>query len=189
MPDKAHTNTTVVTDAERGELVALLLDACGDTFSQAGRTVSAAPDRGGRVEPHEAMAACIGFSGDGVRGALVFVAPASLFRDTYPVVGADLSDRDLADWAGEIANQLLGRLKNRLVARGLDFRLSMPAVLSGRELNTEGRNHPTSVNLDVNVGSQLAIMQLEIERDGGVAALAPNAPPSESFGEGEAMLF
>jgi len=47
-----------------------------------------------------------------------------------------------SDWVGELANQLLGRVKNKLVPLGVDICLGTPAVVEGRELRlrTSGKS-------------------------------------------------
>jgi hypothetical protein len=51
------------------------------------------------------------------------------------VAHAAAGDRIVAeDWLGEAANQLLGRIKNRLLGHGLVVSIALPTVLRGVEL-------------------------------------------------------
>lgn len=44
-------------------------------------------------------------------------------------------------WTGELANQLLGRIKNRLLRYGVDAALGVPVTLNGRFVRIELRSH------------------------------------------------
>lgn len=73
----------------------------------------------------------LGFVGPTMRGALLFEIPVATAR-----IAAGIDDDDaVRDWVGEMTNQLLGRVKNRLLGHGLDFCLSTPMVISGCALD------------------------------------------------------
>ncbi|CAN5896723.1 hypothetical protein BH11MYX4_BH11MYX4_50180 [soil metagenome] len=86
-------------------------------------------------EPHDYVTV-IGFYGDGMRGALglgidrrLIVRMLEQYADSVsPPVGAE-------DFVGETANQLLGRVKNQLLAYGVDFGIALPMVLRGIEVH------------------------------------------------------
>jgi hypothetical protein len=79
----------------------------------------------------EALALCgvMGFGGKQMRGSLVLAATREPLELTNP--GGVTSQRD---WICELANQLLGRIKNRLLASGIEILLATPAGLSGDNL-------------------------------------------------------
>lgn len=79
---------------------------------------------------HYDMVAVIGFSGDGFGGSLCFAAEQSFVTSIFGESDTLLSD----SWLGEIANLLLGRLKNALLAYGVEYRLAIPMVLHGLQL-------------------------------------------------------
>ena len=71
----------------------------------------------------------IGFTGDDLRGSLMLACsrePLELAQD-----GGDVSMRD---WLAELTNQLLGRVKNRLLAFGTVIHCSTPVVLGGERI-------------------------------------------------------
>lgn len=70
--------------------------------------------------------AVIGFSSRSFNGSLLLALPRGLVEHTLPAAGASLSD-----WCGELANQLLGRLKNRLVEYEVSINMTLPVVISG----------------------------------------------------------
>ncbi|MEM6532527.1 MAG: chemotaxis protein CheX [Myxococcota bacterium] len=67
-------------------------------------------------------AAALGFVGPNLRGTL-FLAT------TGGSMGVSSAMHD--DWLGELANQLVGRVKNRLHKHGVDYTVSPPLVLRG----------------------------------------------------------
>ena len=75
------------------------------------------------------LAAVVGFSEERISGSAVLTA--------VPDVARALSDThvaDATDWLGELGNQLVGRLKNKLVAHDIHVRLSVPVTASGSGL-------------------------------------------------------
>jgi hypothetical protein len=73
-----------------------------------------------------APVAILGVSG-GLSGALVLTVPWELLHATHPDRSASVVD--LADWAGELANVLAGRIKTRLGDLGATMRLSLPQIV------------------------------------------------------------
>lgn len=79
----------------------------------------------------------IGFGGSQMKGMLVIQCSPLFLKKSHPSVamGIPVLDADLDDWLGEIANQVLGRLKNLLLAFEVKLELSTPSVISGESLN------------------------------------------------------
>lgn len=85
-------------------------------------------------EPHDYVTV-IGFYGQSMRGALglgidrrIVVRMLEQYSEATKLpVGAD-------DFVAETANQLLGRVKNRLLGYGVDFGIALPMVLRGIEV-------------------------------------------------------
>ncbi len=69
----------------------------------------------------------IGFSGNGFGGALGFAAEKSILK----AVNNDEYSTLREGWIGEVSNQLLGRLKNAMLAYGLEFQVAIPMILHG----------------------------------------------------------
>jgi len=85
------------------------------------------------------FAATIGFTVGEAGGALALVTSAALVRKTYPQTGAaEVTPHDIGDWIGELSNQLLGRIKNRLAEYSVDINLSTPVVVTGQCLGYVG---------------------------------------------------
>jgi CheY-specific phosphatase CheX len=79
------------------------------------------------------LVAVVGFSGDDARGVLGLSAPSELLEQLHPATAAGETPTpdQLRDWAGELSNQLLGRLKIELRPYGVRFWVATPVVLRG----------------------------------------------------------
>jgi hypothetical protein len=71
----------------------------------------------------------IGFSGDQMRGTMLLATSREPLGRTSPS-----TDASLREWIAELSNQLLGRIKNRLLQRGVTIHLSTPIVLRGEHI-------------------------------------------------------
>jgi hypothetical protein len=81
-----------------------------------------------RKNPELNLVSVIGFAGRGVAGTLVLGATKEPLERSKPVQSSE------RDWIAELANQLLGRIKNKMMRMGIDFYAMPPAVVSGRHL-------------------------------------------------------
>ena len=84
----------------------------------------------------QGFAGIIGFSGDQMRGSLTIYCSLPCLQKTHPLREqvADLGDSHLKDWTGELANQLLGRLKNLVLKHKVTFGLGTPTVISATNI-------------------------------------------------------
>lgn len=109
------------------EVISTLLTSCAtELFADYGVTLEAA-------EPphhHSEMVAVIGFTSDELRGSLAISAKVEFFAATN-VISEAPTDEQVRDWAGELANQLMGRLKNRLLGYDLVLAMGTPMVITG----------------------------------------------------------
>ena len=79
----------------------------------------------------ESALAGVDFSGSDLRGTLGLQAGPALVAATYEyALGKPMTQVDLEDWTCELANQLLGRLKNELLrSYGTGFSVNIPRRL------------------------------------------------------------
>jgi CheY-specific phosphatase CheX len=83
------------------------------------------------------MVPFISFCGPGVSGHMVLNAPVARLRSMYRRVLARKSTPtldDLGDLAGEVLNQVLGRLKSHCAKYGVAFDLGLPVVATGEKV-------------------------------------------------------
>lgn len=71
----------------------------------------------------------IGFSSEGLSGSLLLALPQAVVERTLPAPNGGA-----ADWSGELANQLLGRLKNQLLNYQAVITPTLPVVVTGEGL-------------------------------------------------------
>jgi CheY-specific phosphatase CheX len=167
-------------DALIGSACRALFESVGAKLEPVDKVVSAGDDVG----------ATIGFTGSVLRGALVMISTKRLIQKVLPpeiVPGA--SDTQVADWMGELTNQLLGRIKNKLLSYGVTLEMSTPTVIFGLELARKDtgasvrrhlafrhENHPLLISFDA-VGAP----DLELS--------IPEEPVDPGIAEGELALF
>lgn len=126
-------------DGSACTLDALIDDAAMELLRSRG--VDAQPTR--RAFHDDTLLAFIGFTSDVLAGSLLVAADVTLC-ERLGDVNASGDDLDLAlcDVAGEAANQLMGRLKNRLVRYGLTLHLSTPRAIRCTRFKLATRSGP-----------------------------------------------
>lgn len=133
----------------------------------------------GWAESDEVMySGVMGFVGESVRGTCLLAAPHGTVLAAAPQAAS------ARDWVGELANQLVGRLKAKLMARGATIALSTPVVLRGVKLSPLPRTDVDPVVFESTAGKVLVWLEVEIENDfqlGEERAL--------SAAEGELLVF
>ena len=130
-----------------------------------------------------AFCAVMGFGGKEMRGALVLASTPEPLERTNP--GALDSQRD---WICELSNQLMGRVKNRLLPLGVEVHLATPAGLSGDNLS------PTPSKLRAPqvfeaAGGFLCVWIDCQYAEGFVLPSTPQAQIDPAMEEGETVLF
>jgi hypothetical protein len=95
--------------------------------------------------------------GDSVRGTCLLAAPQGTVEAAAP------RSAGARDWVGELANQLVGRLKAKLMARGATIALSTPVVLRGVKLSPLPRTDVAPVVFESTAGKVLVWLEVEIE--------------------------
>lgn len=138
----------------------------------------------------EPFASTIGFTAERILGVLVLTASRELAEASLPenLRAPRVADEIVADWAGELSNQFLGRLKNRFYAAGVEIALSTPTVFAGKELRHFAHPSPLYRSLFFEgPGSLLVEFQADYGEDfelGEAGSEPVEAPP-----EGEALFF
>jgi chemotaxis protein CheX len=179
-------------EEDRSVFGSTLAQVCNDMFKECPGFAELEPHEQQAIAPSDAdtIVASIGLAGSDFRGALVVHAPPAFFQRSYPpsLKRTVVSDAAMVDWAGEISNQLLGRLKNRLCQLGLDFAISTPTVVRGDKL-TLNATAAASVRHGLRVGDARADVVLNIAQDAGKPLLPAKGPAQVASLEGEALLF
>jgi len=123
------------------------------------------------------LSGLVGFSGPGIRGASILAASESPIAKSNPVDGS------LSDWIAELANQLVGRIKNQLLLNGAEVYTTTPIVLPGDHITPMRRPDITPLAFAADGGSVFVWIELETKDDFALGL------PSEVVSEGETLMF
>jgi hypothetical protein len=78
----------------------------------------------------ETTAAIVGFGDESFRGSAILLGNPDVVATL-----ADIPPQNPVDWLGELGNQLVGRVKNKLSRYGLLPHMGTPVTLSGEKLD------------------------------------------------------
>jgi hypothetical protein len=175
----------------------VLLRCANETFQ--------APDTRERREPTSldeyVVVATIGFAGQCVRGNVTLVAPCKVVGMLQPFQ-LDPSETEVVvcDVLGEMGNMLVGRLKNRLLARGLTLFSGLPTSGLARKMRLkagEGTasawhrfvldNGPLFLRLNATFDDGFALLDEPAEKTSSSSLDAGGTAPVGA--EGEMMFF
>jgi hypothetical protein len=171
-----------------GEVEAFLTDAtaaaAAELFAEYHVLLAAGDESAYRSAGDLAFLSVVSYMAAGVSGTQVLGATPSVLRRSNPCATSD------RDWTGELANQLFGRVKLKLLRRGLEMWSASPAVVDGRHLVpvlSQPGFQPSFFT--ANRGECVAVWT-ELEVKGGVALLPETAAPTgEIPAEGDLILF
>ena len=139
----------------------------------------------------EVYAATIGFTHTAFRGALIITLCRDLVVKSLPSqISSPAPGHELTgDWAGELSNQLLGRIKKKLIAYGVGISLSTPVVFRGTGLC----NFPQPAVVSRSHCFSSAAGPLEVvfqaRADAGFELVETGDPDAGGPAEGEVSLF
>jgi len=135
--------------------------------------------------------AVIGYAATTVRGSLLLLTSRAVVAALQPVELRDEPPTEgvLRDILGEFCNMLIGRMKNRLVSRGVAPLLSTPITIFGDDLKlpvptsgVSGWQRFSSPAGDIHVRLDATFeVEFELSKDEATAAKLPS--------EGETVLF
>jgi len=161
----------------------LVFDCCRELFSAYKLDVH--PLRPSDFPETEALAVAgvMGFGGKSMRGALVLATTREPLAHTNPNCFG--SDRD---WVCELANQLMGRIKNRLLTLGVEIHLATPAGLRGENLSPTPNKLRAPQVFAANRGFVCVWIDCEFT-DGFELPSSPLAGLEPPVAEGDTLLF
>jgi CheY-specific phosphatase CheX len=120
------------------------------------------------VETDEVLySGVMGFIGEHIRGTCLLAAP------TVTILASAPENARSRDWVGELANQLVGRLKSKLLARGTTIALTTPIVLSGVRLQPLPRSSALPSIVDTPSGRVLVWLEVEVASTFKLGSIQP----------------
>lgn len=156
-------------------------DSCIELFSDYSLQLRAR--EAATVEPAVPLLYCgvVGFSGEEMRGTLLLGTSREPLGRTSPA-----NDSSLREWIAELSNQLLGRIKNKLLTRGVNLHLSTPIVLRGEHIAPVGRAELVPLAFTCDGG--LVCVWLDYELKPGID-ISKTVTLEDQMIEGSSMLF
>jgi len=159
----------------RDEVLEIAVKVCEWLFGEYGVPVTHVAER---QKSAGSMLYCgvLGFSGDQMRGSAVLAASKSTLDDSNPVKGGSARD-----WIAELVNQLVGRLKLRLLPHKVEIYLATPVVLRGEQLSLEARGPVVPMWFQRPSGDTLGLwLDLDLAKGFALAdPIAEESPPEE----------
>lgn len=141
----------------------------------------------------EVVLSYIDAGSDDIDLIVVLRVPSSILAMTYPEFESDdilsVDETQLEDWIAELANQLMGRLKNKLLNFGCRIKIGLPTTFFDiRQIDLPVTNHDRlSLQFDVDKEPLELLIYSEIFNEDIV--LTPPPEEDTSTGEGELELF
>ncbi len=157
------------------QIEAVVSECCVELFSHYG--VAIRPTE--RSDSNLAFCAIIGFTGNDMSGSLLVACS----REPLTLAGENV--RNIHDWLAELANQMLGRIKNRLLGLGTVIYATTPIILRGEHLAPLG-DQPRSQLFFANGGVLSVWFDVDLLSN---LELATTPDVSASVREGETLLF
>jgi len=140
-------------------------------------------------DSEEELAASVGFRGNNLHGAIILAGRPCVFTRLYPFP-MSRHPPDLADWARELANQAVGRFRNRLLAYELGVSVSQPRSMPAEDLLvTRTKN---LIEIPIAMGIEDLRLDALVEFNVGPGFELPDQPVTKkgpALLEGSVVLF
>lgn len=168
--------------AHRATLLGVFSESCTKLFEAYG--VSLLKDEASRDHGMEevSMVGVIGFTHPKLRGSLVLAAAEAPLQASNHVTAPP------RDWIAELANQLLGRAKNRLLAYDIELQMSTPLALAGSRIRLVSTEHGMEPEVFTTPSGGVVAVWLDAEAREDLELIERSTAP-EVANEGELMLF
>ena len=169
------------------ELDSVIEGACRALFEAVGTPLEPA---GEAVGTRDDVGASIGFTGPVLRGALVLISTRRLIQRALPAdVASGDTSAQVADWTGELTNQLLGRIKNKLLRYGVTLEMSTPTVIFGLELARKDMRRNIRREFAFRHGDEPLSIYFDAIAAPDFRLSEPEEPPAPGIAEGDLALF
>jgi hypothetical protein len=120
-------------------VIELYVAACDELFRAYGLTTRLSRQSAEAARSQRrGYASVLGATGDGIGLSSTINIDAKLLEALHPARGAHVSASDLGDWCRELNNQLVGRVKNKLLRYGRDVSCGLPVLITGNDIHTPG---------------------------------------------------
>jgi hypothetical protein len=146
----------------------------------------------GEHAPEPARESLLGFCGFGsmdLRGSIALMGSLPLFSRLHPLP-ATVTPRDLADWACELVNQVVGRYRNRLLAYNVSLAPGAPQSALAEHVRLSSRLRHLRPPLCFTIHGLVLETWLELAiRPGFTLIETPTDKRAAALQEGSALFF
>ena len=169
----------VTNDSIAVQVGGLAAQACEDLFAAYGVPLTRAAVS--LVDSDEPMlCGVMGFVGQGISGTCLLAGTLGPLQASCPESGR------ARDWVGELANQLVGRLKSKLLRRGVELIVTTPVVLSGVRLEPLPRGPLVPATFSTDSGT--IVVWVEVDTTPGYGFIG-SEHPGLAGSEGDLLIF
>ena len=106
----------------------------------------------------------LGATGVGIALSSVVKISRELLVFLHPFGSPDIPDAHLADYCRELNNQLVGRMKNKMLRYGVTLTLGLPVLLTGKDVSAVASPDSTLQEMPSN-GSVALILESTVDPD------------------------
>lgn len=121
------------TNAKQHQIInELYTQACADLLLAYGLTVDLREQVSSKGSHNKiSYVSILGATGSGIGLSSVLKIDRDLVVGTHPLGCSDIPNDDLEDWCRELNNQLVGRLKNKLLGYDRVLNVGLPTLITG----------------------------------------------------------
>jgi CheY-specific phosphatase CheX len=157
-------------------LTALAHEACTGLFEAYGVDLKAT-DWNAMPRGPLTLSAIVGFGGEAIHGTCILAATES------PIAESKQVDVPLRDWVAELGNQMVGRIRNRLLSHGVEVYQTSTVVIRSESMTPLPSRAFVPLAFESRSGQVFVWVDLEIE------AGFRFGEPAQAMEEGEAIIF
>jgi hypothetical protein len=119
----------------------MMVDACAELFRQFGLKVELSEQPVSNVK----ICSLISGTGEGLKLNAFFQPDIAVLTDGHPSKNSEVSQAEAEDWCCEFNNQLMGRLKTKLLERGCEITLGLPSLVVGEGIRAAKSQEATAM--------------------------------------------
>jgi CheY-specific phosphatase CheX len=138
----------------------------------------------------ESMMSVLSAAGEGIKLLFTIKMGMATAHFIYPSHGAEASVENLHDLCGELNNQLVGKIKNRLLAYDCRVMLGLPTLVSGKDIeSTTANKAQSSCKIYHSAGGNMVVHMYTTIHPAFTILDAPNEDLTGAVAGGELSFF
>jgi CheY-specific phosphatase CheX len=168
-----------------------LIEAVSELLPSYGTSLISCEDSDPPHSEVSAVAGIIGFTSPRFGGVLAVQTSAELVATTVPsaVRSGSVSQKVVLDWIAELANQLLGRIKNKMIRYDGGYAMSPPTSVIGNDLNVTAADADATTWKRLETPAGRIYVMVDFRADREVLLSATDDEAHTAAAEGDLMLF